>query len=150
MPVSGIGPSDAEAYTRWLDATHRVLGARLCTDVEWERAARGSDTRVFTTGFRMPDAWANVDSTYGQIGPSFGPDEVGSHPESASPFGLEDMQGNALEMVTSTHGGRGFRAKGGCWYYDANYSGRLTTSEHLEAGTRAAYLGFRVCASPKP
>ena len=56
---------------------------------------------MYTTGNQIPPQMANVDETYGQQGPAFGPDEVGKHPESDSPYGLHDMQGNALEVVWS-------------------------------------------------
>ena len=88
----------------------------------------------------------NVDETYGQTGSTFGPDEVGKHRESDSPYGVRDMQGNALEIVRSTHQSDRFRGKGGSWYYDLGYSGRLSTTEILEADSRAPYLGLRVCA----
>ena len=43
FPVSGVTWDDAATYAAWLDATGRVPGARLCTEYEWERAARGAD-----------------------------------------------------------------------------------------------------------
>jgi serine/threonine protein kinase len=45
LPVSGVTSEDAEAYVRWLSTTGRVPGARLCSEREWERAARGADGR---------------------------------------------------------------------------------------------------------
>src|SRR6185295_1813415 len=112
-----------------------------------EKAARGADGRMYTTGSRIPPHMANVDETYGQQGAAFGPDEVGSHPESDSPFGVHDMQGNALEVVRSFRSPNVFLGKGGSWYYDAPFSGRLSTAEPLEPESRAPYLGIRVCAS---
>ena len=50
LPVVGIAPADAMRYLEWLRATRRVPGARLCTEVEWERAARGADDRLFPHG----------------------------------------------------------------------------------------------------
>ncbi len=47
LPVVGITADDAKAYAAWLSGTGRVPGARLCTDDEWERAARGSDGRAY-------------------------------------------------------------------------------------------------------
>ena len=41
-PVVGVRVADARAYAAWLDHTGRVPGARLCTNAEWERAARGA------------------------------------------------------------------------------------------------------------
>ena len=38
------------ATCAWLRDTGRVPGARLCTELEWERAARGADDRLFPHG----------------------------------------------------------------------------------------------------
>ena len=149
MPVSGIGPVDAVRYTEWLSSTGRVPGARLCSDREWEKAARGAAGRTFTTGSRVAPDLANVDETYGQQASTFGPDEVGSHPESDTPYGAHDMQGNALEIVRSFRAPDIFVGKGGSWYYDAPFSGRLSTAETVSPETRAPYLGLRVCSSRK-
>jgi len=89
---------------------------------------------------------ANVDETYGQKASTFGPDEAGSHPESDSPYAVHDMQGNALEIVRSFRDSSVFVGKGGSWYYDAPFSGRLSTAETIPPETRASYLGVRICA----
>src|SRR6185436_5453816 len=95
FPVSGLPLADAEAYLRWLDRSARVPGARLCSEQEWERAARGADDRPFPHGDRLLPEDANFDETYDRNG--YGPDEVGAHPASASPFGVEDLVGNVFE-----------------------------------------------------
>src|SRR5262249_42840695 len=112
LPVSGVSCRDAEDYVRWLARTDRVPGARLCTELEWERAARGADGRVYPHGDGPAPDDANFDKTY--PGAS-GPDEVGSHPVSRSPFGLDDMAGNVWEWTTSE---RGCVVRGGAFYFD--------------------------------
>src|SRR5262249_6028591 len=91
FPVSGILYEDAEAFAAWLDRTGRAPGARMCADEEWERAGRGADGRIYTTGRQLAPTDANFDITYGAKDDAFGPDEVGSHPESTSVFGVEDL-----------------------------------------------------------
>ncbi len=146
FPVSGISLVDMKDYLRWLDASGRVRGARLCSDWEWEHAARGADGRVFTTGASLAASAANVDVTYGRISEAFGPDEVGSHPTSDSPFGVHDLEGNALEAVAPHRPDEAATGRGGSWYFEIPLSARTTSHEPLEPQTRAVYLGLRVCA----
>jgi formylglycine-generating enzyme required for sulfatase activity len=146
FPVTGISLVDINEYLTWLRGTGRVPGARLCTEWEWERAARGADDRTYTTGDILPASMANVDLTYGRNSVAFGPDEVGSHLESDSPFDVHDLLGNALEIVSTARPGAAAAGRGGCWYFDAPFSARITSQEPLEQQTRAVYLGFRVCA----
>ena len=96
FPVTGVSSEDAEAYVAWLSATGSMPGARLCTEHEWERAARGADGRDYPHGDHLDPDDANLDLTYGKEPLAFGPDEVGSHPASRSPFGVDDLCGNAL------------------------------------------------------
>jgi eukaryotic-like serine/threonine-protein kinase len=147
FPVSGISLVDIQDYLRWLGASRRLPGARLCTDWEWERAARGADGRIFTTGNALPASAANVDVTYGRNSVAFGPDEVGSHPESDSPFEIHDLAGNALEVVGTRRPEEAATGRGGAWYLDIPFSARNMSHEPLESQSRAAYMGFRVCAS---
>jgi len=47
-----------------------------------------------------------------------GRDEVGSHPASRSPFGLDDMSGNAFEWTTSSLVGGNYLGRGGSYFHD--------------------------------
>jgi eukaryotic-like serine/threonine-protein kinase len=146
FPVSGISFEDATAFAAWLARTGRVPGARMCRDVEWERAARGADGRIYTTGRRrLSPSEANFDLTYGARDLAFGPDEVGSHPGSASIFGLEDLQGNAEEMVMTGRWNEETAFRGGSWYLD-HISQRLDNRFRNVATTRNVQMGFRLCA----
>ena len=148
MPVSGISWDDALAYTAWLSRTDRVPGARPCHDHEWERAARGADARAFPNGNRLDRDDANIDETYGRKPYAFGPDEVGAHPASDSPFGVSDLAGNAWEMVSAVSGNGEIGIRGGGWYHD-QLSARSNDREAGNVALRAADLGLRVCA-PAP
>ncbi len=153
FPVVGVTAEDARAYAQWLRETGRVPGARLCTEVEWERAARGADDRPYPHGWTLARDDANHDETYRKVPSAMGPDEVGSHPESRSPFGVEDLAGNVWEWTVSVFGPPGHAARGGSFYFDANTL-RTYNRETPEPSFRDVSVGFRVCADapalPKP
>jgi serine/threonine protein kinase/formylglycine-generating enzyme required for sulfatase activity len=149
LPVSGISWDDARAYTAWLDRTGRLPGARPCDEHEWERAARGADDRLFPHGNRLQPDDANFDETYGRKPLAFGPDEVGAHPASDSPFGVADLAGNVWEWVTSVSDREAVVIRGGGWYQN-QLSSRSNNHEAGEPSLRAIEIGLRICATAPP
>jgi len=147
FPVAAISFEDAVAYATWLDRTHRLTGAHVCDDHEWERAARGADGRTFPTGEALAPDDANIDITYGREPEAFGPDEVGSHPRSRSPVGADDMAGNVWEWTRSVETPGTPIARGGGWYNEA-LNARATNREPGEPTQRYVWLGIRMCANP--
>jgi formylglycine-generating enzyme required for sulfatase activity len=143
MPVAGIPFESAKAYAAWV--ARRVPGARLCSELEWERAARGADGREFPHGDTLEPDEANVDVTYGKEAGGFGPDEVGSHPASRSPFGVDDMAGNVWEWTRSSMEKDRPVVRGGAYYFGAN-TARSANRELPEAGLRDQSVGMRLCA----
>lgn len=146
LPVGGISFDDAEAYAKWLDQTGRLPGARICTELEWERAARGADDREFPHGNVVEQDDINIDETYGRDPTQAGLDEVGSHPKSDSPFGLHDMAGNSFEWVRSVVDTSQTVTRGGGYFFalmNAHSTNRTVLARTFRDGT----IGTRICAS---
>jgi serine/threonine protein kinase/formylglycine-generating enzyme required for sulfatase activity len=144
FPVTAISWDDATAYTKWLDASGRLPGARLCDEYEWERAARGADDREFPHGNRLDPDDANFDETYGRDPLAFGPDEVGSHPASRSPFAVDDMAGNVWEWTRSVFPENPCAARSGSFYYEQNTE-RAPNRQLPDRSYRDPGVGLRVC-----
>ncbi|WNG53101.1 protein kinase [Archangium minus] len=150
FPLSGVSAEDLSGYFYWLDSSGRLPGARLCSELEWERAARGADGREYPHGEQLLPDEANINPTYNRQPTTFGPDMVGSHPVSTSPFGLFDMAGNAYELTRPVTPDLGrISLRGGGWYYDS----AMALAANRSAGDptlRSPVIGVRVCASVSP
>jgi formylglycine-generating enzyme required for sulfatase activity len=71
---------------------------------------------------------------------------VGAHPASRSPFGVDDMAGNVLELVRSSLTPDGFAIRGGAYFFNAATC-RLTDRTAVWSEFRDVSSGIRVCAS---
>ena len=144
--MTGVNKFDADAYEAWLGRTGQLEGARLCNEHEWERAARGADSRIYPHGYRLESDDAAFDETYGRQTGSFGPDMVDEHPISESPFGILGMTGSIHEYTVSAENANEIIFRGGAWYFDRT-TVRLDNRFYGEPNTRDHLTGLRICAS---
>lgn len=98
-PVVGVSYFDAMAFCAW--ATERTgLPVRLPTEPEWEKAAKGSEFRVFPWG----DTWDRGICNCSEEKLN-GTSSVGQYsPQGDSPYGIADMGGNVQEWSSSLFG----------------------------------------------
>ncbi len=94
-PVVNVSWTDAVAYCKWLSQqTGRTY--RLPTEAEWEKAARGTNGRVYPWG----DSWVDHACNAGGDGTT----PVTAHLDGASPFDCQDMLGNVEEWTSTLWG----------------------------------------------
>ena len=86
QPVVGVTWFDAQAFAEW-------IGGSLPTEAQWERAARGTETRIYPWGNTPPKArqHANFARRYNR------PMPAGQFPKGESPDGIADLAGNVWE-----------------------------------------------------
>ena len=142
LPVAGLTWAEADAYAAWLDRSGKLPGARLCGEREWERAARGADDRKYPHGDTLLIGDANFGTQ--QAGAVLAPNVVGSYPASQSPFGLQDMAGNAVEWVVGVDESAGKMIRGGSFAMEKS-AVQVANRSPIEGNLRVVKVGARVC-----
>ncbi|MCG3134826.1 MAG: Serine/threonine-protein kinase PknD [Planctomycetes bacterium] len=141
LPVVGIARSSAVQYARWWSLRHG-LTARLPTEMQWEKAARGTDGREYPWGSRFDPTFCSMfhsTKERARLRP------VGAFAADESPYGAIDMAGNVHEWCRDeTPDEREGVARGGAWNCRAADC-RVTSRWMLDPQTRTGTLGFRMC-----
>ncbi len=139
-PVVWVSWQDAVEFAAW-------AGKRLPTPIEWQKTARGTDSRQFPWG-DIPDPRRCNCKEIG-IGSTTA---VGAYKNGVSPYDVYDMAGNVAEWVFgkfNVHGpsdvGQVIRAVCGGSWRDSIMRSRCASRRGYRDGGRAPYVGFR-CA----
>ena len=138
-PVFNISYEDAEAYAAWRSARD---GAhyRLPTEDEWEKAARGTDGRIFPWGDHFDPTFCRMRTS---LPGDLLPKPVGSFPTDTSPYGVQDLAGGVREWVDGWIE-KGLRsARGGAFNHYA-FLCRAASRFGYSPRATIAGLGFRL------
>jgi len=137
-PVVLVTAADAQAYCTWRGKTAGKL-LQLPSEAEWEKAARGTDGRIFPWGDQFDPKRLNSDDD----GPG-GTEPVASRTGGISPYGVADMAGQVFEWTRTLCPGDPSKriVKGGSW---DDYPGVTRAAAHhcRPATLKHVLIGFR-------
>jgi len=149
-PVVMVTWFGAKAYADY-------YGWRLPTEVEWEKAARGTDGRVYPWGDEITRNHANFISSYNVLQKIFGrhilTTPVGFYngkdyggyqtTEAKSPFGLYDMAGNVWQWTGDIYKNTHLRYMRGGSYENYEYNLRVWARNSAGPDYYGINVGFR-------
>jgi eukaryotic-like serine/threonine-protein kinase len=157
QPVVDVSWDDAVAFCQWASqVTGRKI--RLPSEAQWEKAARGTDGRLFPWGNDEPNAYRlNYDMNIKDTTP------VGKYsPAGDSPYGAADIAGNVLQWTSSLYKSypyngndgredqniRDARVLRGGGPFDVRWAVRSAGRNKNNPDFHFVFVGFRIAVSP--
>ena len=154
-PVNCISLDAAASYCEW-------RGKRLCTEAEWEKAARGTDERIYPWGDEQPTC--EIAAMVGCPGDTV---PVESYADVPSPYGAIQLAGNVYEWVQDCLHTSYTNAPddGSAWLEDCQYDSHIwrggaftSPAYYLRTSCRQgdppetthSSVGFRCCSDYYP
>jgi formylglycine-generating enzyme required for sulfatase activity len=170
-PVTAVTWPDAVAYGRWLESEMKQSAAAparlrqllqdgwrvsLPSEAEWEKAARGTDGRIYPWGNEPRRDRAHFGAS--------APAAVGSISCPECAYGLADMSGNVWEWTRSPYqpypfdpaNDRADLERDALWvmrggsFTDTERNVRAAIRGGADPGARRAFIGFRVVLTREP
>jgi formylglycine-generating enzyme required for sulfatase activity len=152
-PVTDVSWQQADEFARW-------AGRHLPTEAQWEKAARGTDARLYPWGNEISDdTQLNYNHPTGDTLP------VGSYPDGASFYGVLDMAGNVEEWVADWYAADYYanapaqdpagpdegvtRVLRGGSYFSNRQGVRVTSRAKALPDAHFASVGFRLVMDPQ-
>jgi formylglycine-generating enzyme required for sulfatase activity len=137
-PVVLVSHADALAYAAWRGQQDGVT-YRLPTELEWQKAARGTDGRYFPWG----NQWQDDATNWGGSGLD-GTSAIATFPLSRSPHGVEDMAGNVFEFTSTLVNDDTQAVMVGCSWDDLPGFCRAAYRHTRPVASRHILFGFRL------
>jgi len=134
QPVVGVDWYDAYSYCMW-------KGKQLQSRVQWQKAARGNDNRLYPWGNEYDQTRCNDN-----LSPFYNSVAVGSYSAGTSPYGVNDLVGNVEEWTNSKNiNNPGYYDITGCsWKNECKIYGLIINNfVSSSPNIRDKYTGFR-------